>query len=117
MALKINMREANGVFILSPEGRIGVGEEANALRDRVKALLADGKKKVVLNMNGVTLMDSAGLGTLVGLHHSAHSCGASLRLCNLSHMLKELLQITRLLTVFAVSESEAEAVQALSQSA
>jgi len=117
VALKINVREADGVFVVLPEGRIGLGEEANALRDKVKGLLANGKNKVVLNMGQVTLIDSAGLGTLVGLHHSAHSCGASLRLCNLSHMLKELLQITRLLTVFAVSDSEAQAVQALSKGA
>lgn len=117
MALKINVRQVDGVSVVSLDGRIGVGEEANLLRDKVKTLLADGAKKVVLDMNHVTLMDSAGLGTLVGLHHSAHSCGASLRLCNLSGMLRELLQITRLLTVFEVSPTEADAVQALSKSA
>jgi anti-sigma B factor antagonist len=113
VALKITLREVNGVLVVSLDGRIGVGEEADSLRDRVKTLLADGKKKLVLNMNGVTLLDSAGLGTLVGLHHSATSCGASLQLCNLSAMIKELLQITRLLTVFHVSATEADAVRSL----
>jgi anti-sigma B factor antagonist len=113
VALQITVREASGVSVVTLDGRIGVGEEANALRDSVKGLLANGKKKLVLNMGKVTLLDSAGLGTLVGLHHSAVSCGASLRLCNLTAMLRELLQITRLLTVFDVSATEAEAIRAL----
>jgi anti-sigma B factor antagonist len=117
MALKITLREVDGVSVLSLDGRIGVGEEANSLRDRVKTLLASGKNKVVLDMSNVALVDSAGLGTLVGLHHSASSCRASLRLCNLGAKLKELLQITRLLTVFDVSANEADAVRALSQGA
>jgi anti-sigma B factor antagonist len=94
-----------------------LGAEANSLRDKVKALLANGSKKLVLNMGGVPMMDSAGLGTLVGLHHSAVSSGASLQLCNLTAMIKELLQITRLITIFDVSATEADAVRALSQGA
>ena len=65
MALKITEREENGISILSLDGRIVLGEESNALRERVKALLAAGKKKIVLNMSNVTYIDSAGLGTLV----------------------------------------------------
>jgi anti-sigma B factor antagonist len=117
MALKLALREVDGVSVVSLDGRLGVGDEANSLRDRVKGLLADGKRKVVLNMDHVALIDSAGLGTLVGLHHSAASCGASLQLCNLNAQLKELLQMTRLLTVFGVSASEADAVRALSRGA
>jgi anti-sigma B factor antagonist len=117
VALRIALREVDGVSVVSLDGHVGVGEEANSLRNRVKALLADGKRKVVLNMDHVTLIDSAGLGTLVGLHRSAHSCGASLRLCNLGAQLKDLLQITRLLTVFEVSATEADALKALSQGA
>jgi anti-sigma B factor antagonist len=117
VALNITVREVNGVSVVSLEGRIGVGEEANSLRDRVKSLLADGKPKVVLNLRHVTLVDSAGLGTLVGLHHSAASCGARLRLSNLSDLLKEVLQITRLLTVFEISASEEDAVRSLSEGA
>lgn len=117
MALNIAMREVDGVCVVSLDGRIGLGPEANSLRDNVKTLLANGKKKVVLNMSGVSLVDSAGLGTLVGLHHSVVSSGASLRLCNLSAMLGELLKITRLFTVFDISATEADAVHSLSKSA
>ena len=115
VALKIAVREVDGVSVVSLDGRIGLGEEANSLRDKVKALLANGTKKLVLNMGGVTMIDSAGLGTLVGLHHSAVSCGASLRLCNVGAMLKELLQITRLFTIFDISTTEADAVSSLSR--
>ena len=77
-------------------------------------LLTDGKRKLVLNMNDVTQIDSAGVGALVAVHHSANSAGASLRLCRLGSKFKETLQITRLLTVFEVSDSEADAVRSLS---
>lgn len=117
MALKLTVREVDGVSVVSLDGRIGVGEETNLLRDKVKGLLAGGKSKVVLNLDHVPLIDSAGLGALVGLHHSAAACGASLRLCHLSAMLKEILQITRLLTVFDVSATEDEAIRALSPGA
>jgi anti-sigma B factor antagonist len=117
VALKITVREVNGVTVVSLDGRIGLGEEANSLRDKVKALLGEGKNKLVLDMNHVTLIDSAGLGTLVGVHQSAKTRGASLRLCNLSSLVKDLLQMTRLLTVFDVSANENDAVQALSKGA
>ena len=114
MSLHISVRQVNDISVILLEGSIGVGADAHFLRDRVKSLLADGNKNLVLNLAGVSLIDSAGLGTLVGVHHSAISCGAKLRLCNVSSFLKELLQITRLLTVFDVSATEDEAVRSLS---
>ena len=115
MALKMTNREVDGVAVLSLDGRIALGEETNALREKVKDLIAGGKKKVVLNMNDVTLIDSSGLGALVSAHSSARSKGASLRLCNLGSRFKELLQITKLLTVFEVSDTEADAVRSSSE--
>jgi anti-sigma B factor antagonist len=81
----------------------------------VKALMAEGKKKVVLNMDNITFIDSAGLGTLVAAHHSVKTQGASLRLCHLGSKFQEVLQITKLLTVFDVYNSEAEAVSSFSK--
>jgi len=92
------------------DGRIVLGEESNALREKVKSLVAEGKKKIVLNMDNVTFIDSAGLGTLVAAHHSAKSQGAGLKLCHLGSKFQEVLQITKLLTVFEVYNSEDEAV-------
>lgn len=117
MALKITQRETDGVIVMALDGPIVLGEEVNSLRTRVKRLLEEEKRKIVLDMGNVTVVDSAGLGTLVGIHQSVSSRGASLRLCNLGGRLKELLQMTRLLTVFTVSESEADAVQSFGKSA
>ncbi len=110
MALNISNREVDGVAVVGLEGRIVLGEETSALREQVKSILAAGKKKIVLNMNNVTYIDSSGLGALVAAHHSAHSQGASLKLSNLGAKFHELLQVTRLLTVFDVHDSEAAAV-------
>ena len=110
MALKMTNREVDGVSVVALDGRIVLGEESNALREKVKSLIAEGKKKVVLNMANITFIDSAGLGTLVAAHHSAKSQGAALKLAHLGAKFQEVLQITKLLTVFDVYSSEAEAV-------
>jgi anti-sigma B factor antagonist len=115
MALKITDRELNGVSVMVLDGRIVLGEETNSLREKVKSMLAAGKKNLVLNLASVNMIDSAGLGTLVSVHQSANSRGASLRLCNLGSRTNELLQMTKLLTVFQVSNSEADAVRSFSK--
>jgi anti-sigma B factor antagonist len=117
MGLKITGREVNGVAVLALEGRIVLGEETVTFREKVKGLLAAGEKKLVLDLKGVTLIDSSGLGALVAAHSSAHSSGATLGLCNLGSRTNELLQITRLVTVFEVFNSEADAVLAMSKAA
>jgi anti-sigma B factor antagonist len=115
VALKMTNREVDGVAVVALEGRIVLGEESNALREKVKGMIGEGKKKVVLNMQNVTFIDSAGLGTLVASHHSAKSQGASLKLAHLGSKFQEVLQITKLLTVFDVYNSEAEAVASFSK--
>jgi anti-sigma B factor antagonist len=115
MALKLTNREVDGVAVLALDGRIVLGEETNALREKVKSLIAQGKKKLVLNMDKVTMIDSSGLGALVAAYSAAKSGGASLRLCNLGTHFNQLLQITKLLTVFDVSKTEAEAVGSFSR--
>lgn len=115
MALKMTTREVDGVTVVALDGRIVLGEESNALREKVKSLMAEGKKKIVLNMVNITFIDSAGLGTLVAAHHSAKSQGASLCLCHLGSKFQEVLQITKLLTVFEVYNTEADAVASFSK--
>lgn len=111
MALRMTNREVDSVTVVELEGRIVLGEESNAMRELVKGLLADNKKQIVLNMGNVTFIDSAGLGTLVATFHSARQQGAVLKLSNLGSKFQEVLQITKLLTVFEVFDSEAAAVQ------
>jgi anti-sigma B factor antagonist len=114
MGLNITSGEVNDIAVVWLDGRIVLGEETIALREKVKGLLAEGKKKLVLNLKNVMFIDSAGLGALVAAHASAKSSGATLRLCNLGLRANELLQLTRLLTIFDVSNSEADAVSSFS---
>jgi anti-sigma B factor antagonist len=115
MALSITCGEVNDVAVVWLNGRIVLGEETVALREKVKGLLGEGKKKLVLNLNNVTFIDSSGIGALVAAYTSAKSMGATLRLCNLGSRTIELLQITRLVTVFEISNSEAGAVSSFSK--
>jgi anti-sigma B factor antagonist len=117
VALKMTNREVDGVSVVALDGRIVLGEESNALREKVKGLIAEGKRKIVLNMDNITFIDSAGLGTLVAAHHSAKAQGASLKLCHLGSKFQEVLQITKLLTVFEVYDTEAAAVASFSKGA
>jgi anti-sigma B factor antagonist len=110
MALKINVRDVDGIGVVGLDGRVVLGDESNALREQVKKMLAAGQKKIVLNMDNVTYIDSAGLGALVAAHHSARTQGASLKLSNLGSKFQEILQVTKLLTVFEVYDSEAAAI-------
>jgi anti-sigma B factor antagonist len=103
-------RNVNGVDVVDIEGRIVLGEESNAFREKVKSLLAAGKKKIVLNLAQVSYIDSAGLGTLVATFHSARSQGATLKLTNLGTKFKEVLQVTKLMTVFDTYDTEAAAI-------
>jgi anti-sigma B factor antagonist len=110
MAMQMTSREVDGVFVVTLEGRIVLGEESHSLREKLKSVLAEGKKKIVLNMADIKYIDSSGLGALLAAHYSAKTQGASMRLCNLGGKFYEVLQITKLLTVFDVYDSEPAAV-------
>ncbi len=116
MALKLSTRLLDGIVVLDCSGRIVFGEETTALRDAVKNLLAE-TKQIVLNLGGVSYIDSGGLGTLVGLYTSARSCGGSIKLANLTQRVGDLLQVTKLLTVFDVYDGEDKAVRAFRKAA
>jgi anti-sigma B factor antagonist len=111
VALRMTDRNVDGIDVLDIDGRIVLGEESNAFREKVKSLLAAGKKKIVLNLANVGYIDSAGLGTLVATFHSARSQGATLKMAHLGAKFKEVLQVTKLLTVFDTYDSEAAAIE------
>jgi anti-sigma B factor antagonist len=115
VALLLTSGEVDGVAVVWLDGRVVLGEETGALRDKVKSLIAEGKKKLVLNMSNVTLIDSAGLGALVAAYSSTKSGGASLRLCHLGTKFNELLQLTRLITIFEVYKTQEEAINSFSK--
>lgn len=110
MSIRMTNSEVEGVSVVELDGRIVLGEESNSLREKIKSLLAEGKKKIILNMANIKYIDSAGLGTLVAAHLSAKTQGASVRLCHLGNKFHEVLQMTKLLTVFDVYDTEAAAV-------
>jgi len=114
MALKMMNSEVAGASVVTLDGRIVLGEESQALRQELRSLIAEGKKKIILNMDNIKYIDSAGLGILVAAHVSAKLQGASLILSNLGTKFQEILQITKLVTVFQVFNTEAAAVASFS---
>lgn len=110
VTIKMTNREVDGVSVVTLDGRIVLGEESNSFREKLKSMLAEGKKKIVLNMANIKYIDSSGLGTLVAAHVSAKNQGASVRLCNLGNKFHEIMQMTKLLTIFDVYDTEAAAV-------
>ena len=114
MSLNIMNSETNGTSVVTLDGRIVLGAEDDALRDQLKLLIAEGKKRIVVNMEHISCIDSDGLATLFAAHRSAKAEGACLKLCNVGRRFQEVLQTTRLATVFQVCNTEAAAVKSFS---
>jgi anti-sigma B factor antagonist len=116
MQLKLTTRTVQDILVVNCDGRIVFGEESAELRDKVKALIAQ-NKRIVLNLGGVTYIDSGGLGTLVALYTTAHNAGGAIKLTNLTPRVGDLLQVTKLLTIFEVYDTEEEAIQSFRKGA
>jgi anti-sigma B factor antagonist len=116
MELKIATRDVDGVTVVSCSGRIVFGDEATALRDTLKKVL-DSSRQILLNLSGVSYIDSGGLGTLVGVYSSARNGGADIKLTGLGQKLRDVLQITKLVTVFEVYDTEQQAIAAFRRGA
>lgn len=112
MNLRISTRQVDGVSIVDASGRITLGEGSVVLRDTVKDLLAKGQKKILLNLGDVNYIDSSGIGELVSAFTTAKNQGGELKLLNLTKKVHDLLQITKLYTVFDVKDDETAAVKA-----
>lgn len=108
--LNMKERQAGDVTVLDMNGKITIGEGSVALRSAIRRLLEEGKKKVLLNLAGVSYIDSSGIGELVSSYTAINKDGGQLKLLNLTQKTLELLTITKLLTVFDVYESESEAM-------
>ena len=116
MQLRMNTRTVEGVLIVDCNGRIVFGEESAALREKVKAVLAQ-SPKVVLNLGEVNYIDSGGLGTLVSLYTTARNAGGALKLARLTDRVDDLLQVTKLVSIFEVFENEKLAAQSFKKDA
>lgn len=115
MQLKLTKRTVDGILAIECSGRIVFGEESSLLRDEVKKAVAEGQKRIVLNLSEINYIDSGGLGTLVALHTTAHNAGGTIKLANLTKRVGDLMQVTKLLTVFDVRESEYDALESFRQ--
>ena len=109
--MEIVERTVNDVTVLDLKGKMTLGEGDELLKDKINSLLASGKKKLLLNLEAVPYIDSAGLGEEVRTYTTVSRQGGSLKLLNLTKRIEDLLSITKLLTVFDTFDSEAEAVK------
>ncbi len=116
MQLKLTTKVKDGVLVVDCIGRIVFGEESTLTRETVKKAIAE-NNRIVLNLGEISYIDSGGLGTLVGLRTSAQNAGGTIKLTNLTKRVGDLLQVTKLLTVFDVYNSEAEAVESFRKAA
>lgn len=114
MSVKLTTRQVGDVTVIDAAGRITLGEGASAFRDIIRDLAAKGDKKLLLNLSEVSYIDSSGIGELVSGFTTVTNHGGSLKLIGLSKRVKDLLQITKLYTVFEVFDDEAEAVRSFS---
>ena len=112
MTMKANSRQVNGVTVVDMSGRITLGEGSVVLRDTIRDLLGKGQKKILLNLGNVTYIDSSGIGELVSAFTSVRNQGGELKLLNLTKKVHDLLQITKLYTVFDIKDDETAAVGA-----
>ena len=115
MSMKANTRQVDGVMIVDLSGRITLGEGSVILRDTVRDLVGKGNKKILLNLGEVNYIDSSGIGELVSAFTTVRNQGGELKLLNLTKKVHDLLQITKLYTVFDVKDDEAAAVKSFGQ--
>ena len=111
MTMKASTRQVNGVTVVDMSGRITLGEGSVILREAVKDLVAKGQKKILLNLGDVTYIDSSGIGELVSAFTSVRNQGGELKLLNLTKKVHDLLQITKLYTVFDIKDDERKAIE------
>ncbi len=111
MSVKLNTRQVGDVNVVDVAGRITLGEGSSTLRDALRDMVGKNQKKILLNLGEVSYIDSSGIGELVSGFTTVTNSGGQLKLLNLNKRVKDLLQITKLYTVFDVHEDEAGAIR------
>ncbi len=117
MSSKVSVRHAGNVAIVDLSGRITLGEGSGAVRNAIKDLVTAGSKNILVNLGDVTYIDSAGLGELVGSYATVTNAGGQIKLLNAQKKVKDLLQVTKLYTVFEVSDNEQAALRSFEKTA
>jgi anti-sigma B factor antagonist len=113
--MKASNRQVDGVAVVDMSGRITLGEGSVVLRDTIRDLIGKGSKKILLNLGDVTYIDSSGIGELVSAFTAVRREGGELKLLNLTKKVHDLLQITKLYTVFDIKDDEATAIKAFAK--
>ena len=111
MELKVHTREVEDVTMVDVSGRIILGDETSTLRKTIRDLVSNGKKKIVLNLAEVSYIDSSGVGELVASYTAVRNAGGELKLLNLTKKVHDLLQVTKLYTIFDIKDNEFMAVK------
>jgi anti-sigma B factor antagonist len=111
VSVKMSSRQVGDVTVVDANGRITLGEGASVFRDVIRDLAAKGNKKILVNLADVSYIDSSGIGEMVSSFTTVTNHGGQLKLLSLTKRVKDLLQITKLYTVFEVFEDEAAAVR------
>jgi anti-sigma B factor antagonist len=111
VSFDITAREVSHVTILDVTGRITLGHETERLRDSIRTLISAGKKKIVLNLEQVDFIDSSGVGELVSSFTAVRNAGGDLKLLNLTKKVQDILNVTKLYTVFDIKDDEFTAVK------
>jgi anti-sigma B factor antagonist len=114
VSIKLNSRQVGDVTVVDLAGRITLGEGSSTMRDALRDQLAKGNKKILLNLGEVSYIDSSGIGELVSAFTTVPNQGGQLKLLGLNKRIKDLLQITKLYTVFEVHDDESAAVRSFS---
>jgi len=115
VTMKASTRQVDGVTIVDLSGRITLGEGSVVLRDTIRDVVGQGNKQILLNLGDVTYIDSSGIGELVSAYTSVRNQGGELKLLNLTKKVHDLLQITKLYTVFDIKDDEAAAISAFAK--
>ena len=111
MSAIVKTRQVDGISVVDVSGRITLGEGSSAVRDVLRDLIGQGEKKILLNLSEVSYIDSSGIGELVSGYTTISNQGGTLKLVGLTKRVKDLLQITKLYTVFDVHEEEAHGIR------
>ena len=111
MSANLTIRHLDNVAVVDISGRITIGDSSQAMHDAVRGLITEGKKKIVLNMKGVTFMDSAGIGEMVRICVTGSHNQSKVKLCELTKRISDLLQITRLYHVLDIYQWEEDALE------
>ena len=112
MTMKSSTRQVDGITIVDLSGRITLGEGSVVLRDQIRDLLSKGNQRILLNLGDVSYLDSSGIGELVSAYTTVRNQGGELKLLNLTKKVHDLLQITKLYTVFDIKDDEGQAIKA-----